>query len=213
MTVHARLVCLVLFGLGLGWFEGAVVVYLRELGPPVGSSLPSIALPRHVLITEVVREAASLIVLGSVAMLAGANAVQRFAAFLIAFGLWDLVYYVTLRVVTGWPARLTDPDVLFLIPVPWVGPVWAPALAALVFVSAGSYVFLTPNRARRYRARDWLIEGAAAIGMVASFLPLSSAAWTDPRADAFTPWLYWGSLGSGLAWFIVTEWRARARVD
>lgn len=205
----ARWAWLVLFSVGLGWFEGAVVVYLRELGPPVGSGLPSIVLPRHVLLTEIAREGASLVVLGSVSMLADTRALQRFAAFLVAFGLWDLVYYVTLRVVTGWPARLTDPDVLFLIPAPWVGPVWAPTLVALVFVAAGSYVFLTPNRTRQYRARDWLIEAAAAVGIVASFLPLPSGPWTEPRADAFTPWLYWMSLWTGLGWFLLTEWRER----
>ncbi|MGE0462080.1 MAG: hypothetical protein AB7Q16_11985 [Vicinamibacterales bacterium] len=210
MTTRTRWLWLVLFSLGLGWFEGAVVVYLRELGPPVGSSLPSIVLPRHVLATEVVREAASLLVLGSVSILAGTSGLQRFAAFLVAFGVWDLVYYLTLHVVTGWPARLSDPDVLFLIPVPWVGPVWAPALVALVFVGAGSYVFLTPSAARVYRTRDWLVELAAAAGVVASFLPLPSGPWTEPRAEAFTPWLYWIGLGLGLGWFVNAEWRERA---
>lgn len=206
MALRTRYLWLVVFSLALGWFEGAVVIYLRELGPPVGANLPSIALPPHVVVTEIVREAASIVVLGSVAMLAGVTPLQRFAAFLVAFGLWDIVYYGTLRVVTGWPAHLFVPDVLFLIPAPWVGPVWAPVLVATMFVTAGSYVFLTPTRPRRYTARDWLVEMAAATGIILSFLP-ASASWTTPSADAFTAWLYWSSLVVGLSWFAVAERR------
>ena len=53
----------------------------------------------------------------------------------MAFGFWDILYYVFLRIMSGWPSSLFDWDILFLLPVPWWGPVLAPvAIAALMIV-------------------------------------------------------------------------------
>ena len=87
--------------------------------------------------TEVAREAATLLMLGAVAAAVGGNFRQWFAFFLLAFGAWDISYYAFLKVLIDWPKSLLTWDVLFLIPVPWSGPVLAPALVALTMVGTG----------------------------------------------------------------------------
>lgn len=100
-------------------------------------------------------------------------------------------------------------DVLFLIPVPWLGPVWAPCVVSLVLVGVGSYMYWTPDTPRHVRPLDWAVEIAAGLLIVASFV----ADWTavpevrEPRP--FPAWLFWLGLGLGLCWFLFRERRFR----
>src|SRR5208283_6132585 len=87
--------------------------------------------------TEVVREAATLLMLGAVAAAVGGNFRQWLAFFLLAFGAWDISYYAFLKVLIDWTKSLLTWDVLFLIPVPWSAPVLAPALVALTMIGTG----------------------------------------------------------------------------
>ncbi len=89
---------------------------------------------------EVVREFATLVMLGTVSWLAGRTRRSRFGYFLLTFGWWDILYYVFLRVLTGWPRSLLDWDILFLLPLPWWGPVLAPCLIAALMVVFGTLV-------------------------------------------------------------------------
>lgn len=145
------------YAIAFAFVEAAVVVYLRHL---LGSTqipfnsreilflIPGIAFlePQTavkiitnsaLLNIERVREAATLVMLGSVALLAGKNFKEQIAFFFLAFGVWDIFYYVFLKLTINWPARFTDLDVFFLLPTPWVGPVFVPLLIStfLVFVS------------------------------------------------------------------------------
>ena len=81
---------------------------------------------------EIGREAATMIMLASVGFLAARTWPGRLGAFALAMGLWDIFYYVFLWLFAGWPASLFDQDVLFLIPLPWWGPVLAPVSIALL---------------------------------------------------------------------------------
>jgi hypothetical protein len=81
-----------------------------------------------------------MIMLGAVAWLAGRNWQTRFGYFLLAFGLWDIFYYVFLASLSGWPRSLLDWDVLFLIPLPWWGPVLAPVSIAALMVAGGTMI-------------------------------------------------------------------------
>jgi hypothetical protein len=147
----ARLTILLLFAAAMGWLEGVVVVYVRGLlGAAHGPRTPSPAevvarfgqLP-WLLPTEQGREAATLIMLATVAWLGAGTARSRLGAFLILFGVWDIVYYVALYAMLGWPPRLTTMDVLFLIPPgPWWNqPVWLPILISCLMVAAGVALF------------------------------------------------------------------------
>lgn len=153
------------FAIAFAFLEAAVVVYLRHIAgfapPPVGKDEVALALPgiaflkanaavkiidsRALLTIEMIREAATLVILASVAFLAGRKFGQKLAYFFLAFGIWDIFYYVFLRMIVGWPQGLADPDVLFLLPVPWVGPVFVPVLISLVLV-AGSLFYIRRNK-------------------------------------------------------------------
>jgi hypothetical protein len=76
----------------------------------------------------------------AVGWLAGRNGRTRLCYSLIAFGAWDILYYVFLAMIVGWPQSLLDWDVLFLIPLPWWGPVIAPAMIAALMIVGGTLV-------------------------------------------------------------------------
>ena len=101
-----RTAWLVVFAVAMGFLEAAVVVYLRELYYPDGFRFPFVPLPERILWTELARELTTLIMLLAVAMLAGKNRLDRFFVFGFLFGVWDIVYYVGLRLFLGWPESL-----------------------------------------------------------------------------------------------------------
>jgi hypothetical protein len=89
------------------------------------------------------REAATIVMLVVIAWLAGTTWVERGVFFLWTFAFWDLFYYVSLYILIKWPPSLRTTDVLFLIPVPWIAPVWFPvAVSSLtILIIAGLYIF------------------------------------------------------------------------
>jgi hypothetical protein len=129
------------FAVAMAWMESATVVYLRTL---VGRIDPYQADPLPISVglgqIELIREAATLIILLAAGLLAGRTWRSRLAYTLIAFGVWDIFYYVFLAIITAWPRSLLDWDVLFLIPLPWWGPVLAPVLIALLMIVGGTLV-------------------------------------------------------------------------
>jgi hypothetical protein len=131
----------VLFALAMAWMESATVFYLRTL---VGRVDPyQIApLPPHRLLgnIELIREIATIVMLFTIGWLAGREFRTRFSYMLIAFGVWDIFYYVFLAVMGPWPRSVMDWDVLFLIPLPWWGPVLAPCIVAALMVAGGTLV-------------------------------------------------------------------------
>jgi hypothetical protein len=161
---------LVLFGMSFGFVEAAVVVDLRTVLDPIaqptarttsGGVFPLLTIeqldhanPRaaRLMRIEICREAATLLMLAGIGLAAGRNFVQRFAAFSLAFGIWDLCYYLGLKLIIDWPASFWTWDVLFLIPVPWAAPVLAPVLVAISMVVTGSTALLWEAAGRLFRA-------------------------------------------------------------
>lgn len=125
---------LTIFSIAMGFMESAVVVYLRALYYPDGFVFPLAPLESKILVTELLREMATLIMLLVAGIIAGRNSAQRFVFFLFCFAIWDIFYYVFLYLLIGWPASLLDWDILFLLPVPWIGPVLAPCLLSLMMI-------------------------------------------------------------------------------
>ena len=101
---------------------------------------------------EVAREAATILMLVAIGIVAAETWGRRLAAFFIAFTVWDLTYYLFLRVIDGWPTSLLDRDVFFLIPVTWVGPVATAVVASAVMLVVASWVYVTGGRRRVVRA-------------------------------------------------------------
>jgi hypothetical protein len=161
-----KLLALLLFGAAFGFVEAAVVVYLRaaaglangSISPQHSSTSYQQALlalaqfPGGLRRIELCREAATMVMLVTVALLAGAGAKARWGAFLWEFAAWDLAYYAGLRTMLGWPSSLKDYDVLFLIPVPWVAQVWFPLLVSSL--SLLTVVLCRTENATRSRVRD-----------------------------------------------------------
>ena len=120
----------------MGFLEAAVVVYLRNLFYPAGFDFPLKGfLNPSILGVEWLREFATIVMLIIIAMLAAKKFHERFAYFLYAFAIWDLFYYISLKLTLDWPASLLTWDLLFLIPWPWIGPVLAPILCCILFIA------------------------------------------------------------------------------
>jgi len=188
MSARSRLIWTAVFGAAFGWVEAAVVVYLRAIVYPEGFALPLVPIEPRLAAVELVREAATLAMLAAVAMLAGRTRWQRFAAFLVAFGVWDLVYYAGLKAALDWPAHPGVWDVLFLLPWPWLGPVYAPATVALLMVVFGSLVVLQeerrPGRADRW---SWSLGAAGAVVLLGTWLYDLEAALAQAAPRPY-PW-------------------------
>jgi hypothetical protein len=136
-----RWLVVALYAVAMAWVEAAVVVYLRSLAdrlnPFQTNPLPELG---GVDWIEPVREAATMIMLWAVSWLAGRSWRSRWGYWLVAFGVWDIFYYAFLRVSCGWPQSLLDWDILFLLPLPWWGPVIAPVLIAALMAVGGTLI-------------------------------------------------------------------------
>jgi hypothetical protein len=137
MSLRRRIGWLIIFAIAMAYVESAVVVYLRAIYYPQGFAFPLVLMPSDMVAIEIGREASTLVMLLGVAMLAGADRRDRILLFCVAFGVWDIAYYMWLWVFLQWPPSLLTWDVLFLIPVPWTGPVAAPVIVSVVLIAGG----------------------------------------------------------------------------
>jgi hypothetical protein len=206
LNLRSLLTWCTIWGVAFGVLEGAVVVYLRHIAYPEGFAFPLKDIPANLRLTEVVREAATIVMLLGVARLAVQGGLRRFAVFAFLFGVWDIVYYLALMAFVGWPDSPMTWDVLFLIPLPWTSPVLAPVLVSLALIGSAVAILSEPDTRRHevLRPVDWLIEIAAGVAIIASFL------WNQPAIDAHTVptaypwWLFLIGWGLGVGWF---TWR------
>ncbi len=198
------------FAAAFGYVEGAVVVYLRALEYPSGFRFPLAPMDPHLVLTEVFREAATIVLLLGVAFASAREGFRRFGVFAYCFGLWDLAYYATLKAVLGWPESWLAWDVLFLIPAVWTGPVAAPVLVAAGLVIGGALLLALPEGTRcPLRRADWLVLAAGGVLIVLAFL------WNAPRVAAGAvpgrfPWWLFGAGYLPAAALFASRWSRRA---
>ncbi|MEO8468715.1 MAG: hypothetical protein ABI573_03495 [Chloroflexota bacterium] len=175
MSFRATAAAVIAFAIAMAYLESAVVVYLQgALDGQVGEIFPlrpELAVGDYILI-EVGREVATIVMIGAVGLLVGRSGLERLAWAAVVFGVWDSGYYAWLQVFSGWPGSLGTTDLLFLIPLPWVGPVWSPVLVSVALVVAGLAAAqrLRSDRPLVARSRHW------AAGLVGGFLVILS--WT-----------------------------------
>jgi hypothetical protein len=129
-----KIIWLTIFSIAMGYLETAVVVYLRKIYYPDGFAFPLTTISPDIAIAEFWREAATIIMLIGIGIISGKNTTQRFAFFIYSFAIWDLFYYIFLKVLLNWPESPLTWDILFLIPVPWVGPVIAPCIVSITMI-------------------------------------------------------------------------------
>jgi hypothetical protein len=183
-------IALLLFGTAFGYLEAAVVSYLRALHEPVvqrvypnrapGDLFPLLTLDQirtaapqqtRTLAVEIGREIATIAMLAAIALAVARNTGQWAAAFVIAFGTWDIAFYLFLKVLLDWPASMFTWDILFLVPVPWVGPVLAPVLVSMSMIAVGSWHLLreASGHGVRIGVIEWVGIVAGAIVIVVAF--------------------------------------------
>jgi hypothetical protein len=210
-----RLAWLVLFAIGMAFVEAAVVVYLRRIFCPDGLAFPLPALENmasgagRLLAVELCREIATLIMLAAVAILTGQSRPQRWACFLLAFGVWDIFYYIFLKLTIDWPATIFDWDILFLIPWPWLGPVLAPVIISLVMIFCALLVYGRERQGHSFKLGTvsllLLLAGTAVI--LFSFLRDRPAAFGQQPPQAY----WYPLLAIGVVLWLIAFLRAFRR--
>lgn len=204
----ATALVVVAFAAAMGYLEAAVVVYLRAALEVVPGAVP--AHEPDTLGTfeaiEIARELATLVMIAAVGWLTGRSALERLAWAAVVFGTWDIVYYAGLRLAIGWPPALDTWDLLFLVPAPWVGPVWAPIVVSLALITFGL--------AAAYRLRsgsrvvvDALTAAAALAGgalVMVSFLVDAERVISGDGG----PWTGWPIFWAGMVLAAVASVRA-----
>jgi hypothetical protein len=172
-SLRKQLLWLIFFSVAMGFLETAVVVYLRLLYYPKGFEFPLVALSDKVAVVEILREAATVVMLAGVGFLTGKNLPQRIAFFLLAFSIWDLFYYVFLKLILDWPSSLLTWDILFLIPAPWVGPVLSAVIASFTMILLAAAILQKEflSRSQKINRREW------ALLTVGSFIVILSWMW------------------------------------
>ncbi|MBW2324401.1 MAG: hypothetical protein JRF41_12970, partial [Deltaproteobacteria bacterium] len=196
----------VIFAAAFAWVESAVVVYLREIYFNGSFEFPIVTVwvdGKRVFDElgriEFGREAATIIMLAALSWASGRNALQKVCFFIIAFGVWDVFYYLWLRVMIGWPENLMTWDLLFFIPLPWVSPVITPILIALAMTIAGSLMIFYDNKGYliNWRWYDWTIELFCGLLMVTAFcwdwkniIRFPDGVPRDGLPNPFAWWLY-----------------------
>lgn len=144
--MYSTLTVVGVFAIAMGFLEAIVVVYLRELYYPRGFAFPLSTIPIKIFVTEFVREITTIVMLVCIATGIGKNHLQRFAYFVYTFGVWDIFYYIALKLFLNWPDSFFTWDVLFLIPVIWIGPVGAPILCAVTMIFLAVCIILFQER-------------------------------------------------------------------
>jgi len=198
-TTLKRFCIVVIFGMAFAYFESAVVVYLREIFYPAGFTFPLTEfgigispLWRRLLLIEVGREVATMVIILTAAWLFGRNLQQRFAYFMVIFAIWDIFYYVWLKVLLNWPSSIMDWDILFLIPITWASPVFYPVLISLTLVLLAIIILYRDSRARPIKPTfaDWVVFILAGLIVVITFC-IAGPHITEPDFQShFHEWLF-----------------------
>jgi hypothetical protein len=209
---------LLLFGTAFGYLEAAVVTYLRALheparqrfypGRPPADLFPLLTLDQvraaapgqmQTLAIEIGREAATIVMLAAVALAVARTTGDWAAAFVITFGTWDITFYVFLKVLLGWPASVFTWDILFLIPVPWVGPVLAPVLVSAVMIAAGMWHLRAQaqGKAVRIGATQWSGIMVGAVITIISFAMDYRNIMAGGIPHQFNWWVFTTGIGVG----------------
>lgn len=144
MSTPQKIVSVTIFAIAMAFLETSVVIYMRELYYPEGFAFPLKLLQPYILNTEIFRELATLFMLAALGIIAGKNNIERFAYFIFSFAVWDIFYYVFLKLVLNWPGSMITWDILFLIPTTWVGPVLAPVINSVMMIWLAMIILFKP---------------------------------------------------------------------
>ena len=181
-NVRTTWILVATFAVAMAWVEAAVVYDLRvlvdRLEPYQPNPLPISGALGNI---ELAREVATLVMLATVGALAGGHLRARLAYGAIAFGVWDIFYYVFLKIMYGWPRSLFDWDILFLLPLPWWGPVIAPVSIAVLMLVWGTLATTSPAPAAWSRSESRLWPAAGLGASLALYVFMADALRAAPQ--------------------------------
>jgi hypothetical protein len=164
-----KIIMLSIFAIAMAFLEAVIVIYLRILYYPAGFVFPlNPFVDSSILQIEWLREFFTIVMLASVAIIAGKNFHQRFAYFLYSFAIWDIFYYVWLKLTLNWPASFLTWDLLFLIPIPWDGPVLAPLIVSFTMIIVAFSLLHFPEKSMELR--EWLLMILGAFMILITFI-------------------------------------------
>ncbi len=169
---HKIFSMVLIFSIAMGFMEAAVVIYLRDIYYPHGFGFPLVPISKIHSGVELMREAATIIMLISIGWLAGNTPARRFGFFLLAFATWDLIYYLALKLVLDWPSTFMEWDVLFLIPIPWFGPVLAPCIISTLMIFLSIVMLRSPDSPslKILTTRSWFLLISGSLIILTSFV-------------------------------------------
>ncbi len=218
-TVFRSWFWVVIFSIAFAWVECAVVIYLREIYYGGSFYFPihiewqnGIYVSNRLMRVEFGREIATIIMLAAIGLSVGKNNMQRFSYFIISFGIWDIFYYIWLRILTGWPKSLMTWDLLFFVPLPWVGPVITPVLISIMMICSGTVIiyFNEIGYELKFRWYDWFIELFCALLIIIAFcwdwkniMRVPGEIFYDGIPDYFAWWLYLPAFIFSVIYFII----------
>lgn len=170
-SLSKKIAWITIFSVAMGFMECAVVVYLRALYYPDGFEFPPVPIDYTIAITEIFRETATLIMLLSAGILLGKNKAEKLAYFIYCFAVWDIFYYIFLKLLLDWPLSWLAWDILFLIPVAWIGPVVAPLILSvtMIILCAGILYYGQKNEDIIISAKEWTLLITGSLIVVLSF--------------------------------------------
>ncbi|MFY9151610.1 MAG: hypothetical protein WAO52_06340 [Prolixibacteraceae bacterium] len=170
--IRSNFIWIGVFGIAMGALEAIVVVYLRQIYYPTGFEFPLKFIDPKMVMVEWLREIATILMLVAVGIITGKNRLEKFSYFLYAFAIWDIFYYLWLFILLGWPSSLFTWDILFLIPVTWIGPVLAPVICSFTMILL-SVVFIFNKSAKselKLKSVEWGLLFSGVILILYTFM-------------------------------------------
>jgi hypothetical protein len=166
-SLDRRFWALAVLAIAFAYVEAAVVVYLRGWWGIENLILDIPPLDRSIAATELGREVATLVLLMAAGWAVGRTTPSRWGFAFFAFGVWDIFYYAWLKVLIDWPSSLLDTDILFLVPLPWWGPVLSPVLIAILCIVGGYLAVSAEDRGQAvHPTRLHWVSTMSGIGVV-----------------------------------------------
>ncbi len=202
-SLTKKILIVFLFGIAFAYIEAAVVAYLRTIYYPNGFHFPLIMHYDRNLTIEFFREFATLVILVSSSWLLSRKFWEGFGYFIIIFGVWDIFYYVWLKVIIDWPAAIADPDILFLIPVPWIGPVYSAVLISLAMIIIGIDILKLFEKGYDVKPKllHWLLVLAGSAVILYSFMNDADAGFHQKLPKPYE----WYLLAAGLVMYAIAH--------
>ncbi|MBI2631426.1 hypothetical protein HYW75_00295 [Candidatus Pacearchaeota archaeon] len=172
---YKKLTIIGIFAIAMAFLEATIVIYLRKIYYPSGFNFPLKGLIEpSILNVEWIREIFTILMLLCISLLAAKKLNERFAYFLYSFAIWDIFYYIWLKIILNWPYSLLTWDLLFLVPWPWIGPVIAPILLSITMLILSLCIVYCQDKniniIIKIKTREWILLILGSLIILYTFL-------------------------------------------